>query len=190
MILLVDNYDSFTYNLAQIIGELTDLKVLRNDDKSLYTVADQADGIIFSPGPGRSDEAGELENMIRRYYDKKPLLGICLGHQAIGEVFGGTVTHATTIRHGKVSTMLTTAPSALFTTPKTDIMRYHSLIVKADRLPKEFVITGQSADDHEVMAMQHRWLPVFGLQFHPESIGTPEGAEMIRKFAALTQTSN
>lgn len=190
MILLVDNYDSFTYNLAQIVGEVTELKVLRNDDKSLYSIADQSDGIIFSPGPGRPDEAGELENMIRRYYDKKPLLGICLGHQAIGEVFGGTVTRAAAIRHGKVSTMITTAPSALFTAPKTNIMRYHSLIVKADQVSKDFIITGQSSDDHEVMAIQHKLLPIFGLQFHPESIGTPEGAEMIRKFVTLTQDSN
>jgi len=187
MILLVDNYDSFTYNLAQIVGKMTELKILRNDDKRLYDVADQASGIIFSPGPGQPSEAGEMENMIQRYADKVPLLGICLGHQAIGEVFGGVVTHATTIRHGKVSEMRIIEPSALFSSQTTSVMRYHSLIIKSNQIPDDFVVTGRACDDGEVMAMQHITLPIFGLQFHPESIGTPEGEKMIKKFVLLTQ---
>ena len=187
MILVVDNYDSFTYNLAQIVGKMTDLVILRNDDEHLYDVADQASGIIFSPGPGKPNEAGEMENMIRQYANKIPLLGICLGHQAIGEVFGGVVTNATIIRHGKVSDMLAIAPSALFIAQTTAVMRYHSLIIKTNHMPDNFIVTGRASDDNEIMAMQHVSLPIFGLQFHPESIGTPEGAKMIEEFVLLTQ---
>lgn len=187
MILLVDNYDSFTYNLAQIIGQISDLKILRNDDAQLYEVAEEADGIIFSPGPGRPSEAGEMENMIRQFFETKPILGICLGHQAIAEVFGGAVEKASEVRHGKVSTMLSKEPSKLFGSKNTEIMRYHSLIVARDKMPANFVVTGVASDDLEVMAMQHMSLPIFGLQFHPESIGTPAGSKMIENFVTLTQ---
>lgn len=186
MILLVDNYDSFTYNLAQIIGQITDLVVLRHDDKRLYEVADQAAGIIFSPGPGTPDKAGEMENMVRHYAKSKPMLGICLGHQAIGEAFGGKIIHASEVKHGKVSQMLTTKASQLWTAASIDVMRYHSLIIDKNNVPKHFKITGIAADDHQIMAMQHDTLPIFGLQFHPESIGTPEGAAIIKKFVAIT----
>lgn len=186
MILIVDNYDSFTYNLAQIVGQYTTVKVLRNDDPDLRMVAQQAAGLIFSPGPGTPDQAGEMEDLIRQFAGQKPMLGICLGHQAIGEVFGGAVTHAKQVRHGKVSDMAVVAPSQLLAAKQTPVMRYHSLIIPADQLPKDFIVTGVAMDDHEVMAMQHRVQPIFGLQFHPESIGTPEGAQMIQNFVALT----
>ncbi|NYS22250.1 aminodeoxychorismate/anthranilate synthase component II [Leuconostoc sp. DB-1] len=186
MILIVDNYDSFTYNLAQIVGTKTDLVVLRNDDQKLYATADKADGIIFSPGPGKPEQAGEMENMIRHYANSKPLLGICLGHQAIGEVFGGRVKRAAVIRHGKGSDMLVADTSPLLSTGLVKIMRYHSLILDKKNFPKDFKVVGIAQDDDEIMAMQHKTLPVFGFQFHPESIGTPTGSKMIEKFIALT----
>ncbi|MGO0154272.1 anthranilate synthase component II [Leuconostoc mesenteroides] len=187
MILIVDNYDSFTYNLAQIVGTKTDLVVLRNDDQKLYSTADKADGIIFSPGPGQPDQAGEMENMIRRYANSKPMLGICLGHQAIGEVFGGRVKQAAVIRHGKVSDMLAVEASSLLSRGSVEIMRYHSLILDKENFPKDFQVVGIAQDDNEIMAMQHKSLPLFGFQFHPESIGTPTGSKMIEKFIALTE---
>ncbi|GMA68837.1 glutamine amidotransferase [Leuconostoc litchii] len=187
MILLVDNYDSFTYNLAQIIGTKTSLVVLRNDDERLYTIANRANGIIFSPGPGKPNQAGEMENMIRHFAYTKPMLGICLGHQAIGEVFGGQVQHASVVRHGKVSKMVNVCSSPLLSEDMVQIMRYHSLILDKQKFPKNFEVTGISADDNEVMAMQHESLPIYGFQFHPESIGTPMGTAMIEKFIALTE---
>ncbi|MGB4823396.1 MAG: aminodeoxychorismate/anthranilate synthase component II, partial [Leuconostoc mesenteroides] len=164
MILIVDNYDSFTYNLAQIVGTKTDLVVLRNDDQKLYATADKADGIIFSPGPGKPEQAGEMENMIRHYANSKPMLGICLGHQAIGEVFGGRVKRAAVIRHGKVSDMLVADTSPLLSTGLVKIMRYHSLILDKKNFPKDFKVVGIAQDDDEIMAMQHKTLPVFGFQ--------------------------
>ncbi|WEV53823.1 aminodeoxychorismate/anthranilate synthase component II [Leuconostocaceae bacterium ESL0723] len=187
MILLVDNYDSFTYNLAQIIGEDEEVVVLRNDDERLEETAKKADGIVFSPGPGSPDQAGQMEDLIREFYQDKPMLGICLGHQAIGEVFGGQVAHAPEIRHGKVSPMDTTGSRLIEDQDGVDIMRYHSLIVDKDHLPDHFKVTGVATDDHEVMAIEHEDLPIFGIQFHPESIGTPAGAAMVKRFIALTQ---
>ncbi|CAH1851845.1 anthranilate synthase component II [Convivina praedatoris] len=182
MILLVDNYDSFTYNLAQIVGQLTEVQVLRNDDPELEAVAQQADGIIFSPGPGSPDQAGQMEALIKEHAEDKPMLGICLGHQAIGEVFGGQVAHAPEIRHGKMSQMKTSQSKLFDEAPDVDIMRYHSLIVDKNHLPAHFKVTGVATDDGEVMAIEHDSLPIYGVQFHPESIGTPAGQEMIKRF--------
>lgn len=186
MILLVDNYDSFTYNLAQMIGQLTTVRVMRNDDPQLVAVAATATGIVFSPGPGTPEQAGQMEAVIKQFASTKPMLGICLGHQAMAEVFGGQIVLAPHIRHGKVSTM-TTRAATLFTEGEYDIMRYHSLIIDPQHLPTDFIVTGQAADDGEIMAMEHQNLPLYGLQFHPESIGTPAGMQMLEKFITVTE---
>ncbi|EOT29043.1 aminodeoxychorismate/anthranilate synthase component II [Enterococcus saccharolyticus] len=179
MILLVDNYDSFTHNLAHQFH--TELVILRNDDPNLMETAQKASAIVFSPGPGRPNEAGLMEEVIRRFYKEKPMLGICLGHQALGEVFGGKISIASKIMHGKVS-QLKHEQQGLFrdVTLDTDIMRYHSLIIEPDTLPDVFEIYGYA--DDEIMAIKHKEYPVYGLQFHPESIGTTEGQTMIDTF--------
>lgn len=168
MILLVDNYDSFTYNLVQLLPE--DLVILRNDDPSLLSQAEKASAIVLSPGPGRPSEAGMIELLIRRFYRRKPILGICLGHQAIGEVFGGKIICAPTIMHGKQSNLSGDRP----------VMRYHSLMIDPEDVPQDLEVT----DEVEgcIMAIRHRRYPVFGLQFHPESIGTENGAGYLTQF--------
>ena len=185
MILLVDNYDSFTYNLAQYIGEFAEVKVLRNDKRDLYAVAEVADKIVFSPGPGWPADAGRMEEMIRDFAGKKPILGICLGHQAIAEVFGGKLDLAKHIMHGKTSMAESLIASPLLAgIPKThEIMRYHSIVIS--QMPADFKILSKTTDDHEIMAIQHDTLPIFGMQYHPESIGTPEGMWMIENFVRL-----
>ncbi|CAK8053885.1 anthranilate synthase component II [Eupransor demetentiae] len=185
MILLVDNYDSFTYNLAQIVGQYADVEVLRNDDPKLAEAAKEADGIIFSPGPGAPSEAGQMEDLIREHQNDKAMLGICLGHQAIGEVFGGRVDRADEIRHGKVSEMKTQGGQLFGGVSELPIMRYHSLIIDRSQIPEGFKITGLSEDDDEIMAIEHKDLPIYGLQFHPESIGTPSGEAMIKRFIEI-----
>jgi anthranilate synthase component 2 len=184
MILLVDNYDSFTYNLAQMIEPFHELVILRNDDPKLSETAKVADAIIFSPGPGWPADAGSMELLILEYYQTKPMLGICLGHQALAEVFGGRLAVAKEIRHGKESAVRKTPNSLLFKTlpDEFQVMRYHSLVVEKDHMPDSFIIAGVACDDHEVMAMEHEALPIFGMQFHPESIGTPQGEQMIQQF--------
>lgn len=179
MILLVDNYDSFTHNLAHQFD--TELVILRNDDAQLLEVAAEAEAIVFSPGPGRPDEAGLMEEIIRQFYQTKPMLGICLGHQALGEVFGGKISVAEKIMHGKIS-QLSHQQQGLFqdVTTNTEIMRYHSLIIEPDTLPAVFDVHGYA--DGEIMAIKHQKYPVYGLQFHPESIGTTEGQRMIDAF--------
>ncbi|MBC6309784.1 aminodeoxychorismate/anthranilate synthase component II [Listeria sp. FSL L7-1582] len=190
MILLVDNYDSFTYNLEQYLAEFADeVVVCRNDAADLMELAASATGIVLSPGPGKPSEAGLLEEVVRRFADKLPMLGICLGHQAIGEVFGGTVSRAGEIRHGKVSMMRQTAGSAIFAglDEELEIMRYHSLIVEKEAFPEALEVLARSLDDDEIMAMQLRGFPVYGLQFHPESIGTLDGKRMMANFVAIVE---
>jgi anthranilate synthase component 2 len=184
MILLVDNYDSFTYNLAQMIEPTHELTILRNDDERLSEVAETADAIIFSPGPGWPKDAGKMEELIKTFYEKKPMLGICLGHQAMAEVFGGRLAVANEIRHGKESTVQKNQDSVLFETlpDEFQVMRYHSLVVEKGHMPEDFNISGIATDDLEVMAMEHQSLPIYGMQFHPESIGTPRGEKMIQQF--------
>lgn len=185
MILLVDNYDSFTYNLAQYIGEFEEVRVLRHDDRDLYDVAEAADKLVFSPGPGWPADAGRMEEMIRDFAGKKPILGICLGHQAIAEVFGGKLDLAKRIMHGKTSQAeISQASPLLAGIPKThDIMRYHSIVISD--MPADFEVLSKTTDDHEIMAIQHKTLPIFGMQYHPESIGTPDGLKMIENFVRL-----
>lgn len=187
MILLIDNYDSFTYNLAQYLGSFTPVQVLRNDAESLYEAAKKADGLVFSPGPGWPAEAGLMEALIRDFAGKKPTLGICLGHQAIAEVFGGKLGLAKTVMHGKQSRIALEKPSLIFDgiASGVPIMRYHSIVV--EELPPAFDSTAITMDDQEIMAIQHQELPIFGLQFHPESIGSPDGLKMVENFVSLVQ---
>ena len=170
MILLVDNYDSFTYNLVQLLPE--NLRILRNDDPELFSVAEEAEAIVLSPGPGRPAEAGNIEMLIRRFYRRKPILGICLGHQAIGEVFGGRIIQAPKIMHGKQSN--------LEGMRNRQVMRYHSLMIDPERLPEDLEVTYEAEDC--IMAVRHKRYHVFGLQFHPESIGTEDGASYLNQF--------
>lgn len=189
MILLIDNYDSFTHNLAQLIETEQEVLVVRNDDEKIYQLAEQARAIVISPGPGRPSEAGEIKKVIQKFYQIKPILGICLGHQAIGEVFGAQISSAQQIRHGKQSMISIREKNQLFQgiEKNTAVMRYHSLIIEPQTLPSEFTITAIADDDQEIMAIEHKIYPVFGFQFHPESIGTLEGQTMIKNFIQLTE---
>ena len=187
MILLVDNYDSFTYNLAQYLSVFSEVKVFRNDDEDLYEEAEKAAALVFSPGPGWPADAGLMERMIQDFAGKKPMLGICLGHQALAEAFGGQLRLAKHVMHGKQSHLLFKTPSQIFKGIENNvpIMRYHSLVV--DQLPEDFEVTAITNDDREIMALQHKNLPIYGLQFHPESIGSPDGLKMIENFVYLVQ---
>lgn len=188
MILLIDNYDSFVYNLYQYLGEFTqDIKVIRNDDYTLDEIKKMDfDAIVISPGPGRPDEAGVCEDVIRYFYDKKPILGVCLGHQALCEVFGHEVTYAPTLMHGKSSLMHIIEDTPLTHGIKTPtiVARYHSLV--ANEAKSDLEVVGTS-DDGCIMAVKHKDYPVYGVQFHPESIMTIDGKRMIQNFLEEAQ---
>lgn len=184
MILIIDNYDSFTYNLYQYVGEIyPDIKVLRNDE---FTIEDlkklPLEAIIISPGPGRPENAGRSIEVIKEFEDKVPILGICLGHQAIGYAYGGNVISAPVIMHGKTS-MINHKGEDIFKNINSPlkIMRYHSLIVEKQSLPKDLVVTAET-EDGLIMALKHRKYRVQGLQFHPESIFTDQGKLLIKNF--------
>lgn len=185
MILIIDNYDSFTYNLYQYIGEIyTHMKVVRNDEITVNEIAClNPDGIILSPGPGTPDKAGICVDLVKKYAGKIPILGICLGHQAIGYAFGSKVVRAENIMHGKTSKLKHNGEK-LFKGIKTplEVMRYHSLIVDKNSLAEELEITAESLDDNVIMGLKHKKYEVYGLQFHPESIITEEGKKIIRNF--------
>ncbi|HEL0661884.1 TPA: aminodeoxychorismate/anthranilate synthase component II [Streptococcus equi subsp. zooepidemicus] len=187
MILLIDNYDSFTYNLAQYLSAFDQTIVLTNQDPKLFDLAKQADAIVLSPGPGWPKATNQMPSLIRAFYDQKPMLGVCLGHQAIAEALGGRLRLAKRVMHGKQSILERQAPAKLFQQlPKQlTVMRYHSIVV--DDLPADFVITARDCEDSEIMAFEHRQLPLFGLQFHPESIGTADGRTMIANFMAVVK---
>ncbi len=190
MILLVDNYDSFSYNLYQMIGALNaDIRVVRNDALSVDEVAALAPShIILSPGPGRPEEAGICIELVRQLGASIPLLGVCLGHQAIAAAFGATVTYAQRLMHGKQSLVQFDTDSPLFAgLPKAaPVARYHSLAVAADTLPDALMPVAQTMDGAaEVMALQHVDYPIYGVQYHPESIMTPDGAAMLKNFLAV-----
>lgn len=190
MILLVDNYDSFSYNLYQMIGALNaDIRVVRNDALSVDEVAALAPShIILSPGPGRPEEAGICIELVRQLGASIPLLGVCLGHQAIAAAFGATVTYAQRLMHGKQSLVQFDTDSPLFAgLPKAaPVARYHSLAVAEDTLPDALMPVAQTRDGAaEVMALQHADYPIYGVQFHPESIMTPDGAAMLKNFLAV-----
>ncbi|WP_336046824.1 anthranilate synthase component II [Solibacillus ferritrahens] len=185
MILLIDNYDSFTYNLYHQIAEFgEEVKIVRNDTVTVNDIRSmKPKAIVISPGPGEPKEAGIVIEMIQQLYTEFPILGICLGHQSIGEAFGATVSQAKNIMHGKTS-KLRFDKKGLFEhfEREIEVMRYHSLIIEKETLHEEFEIVAISADDKEIMAIQHCKFPVYGLQFHPESIGTKLGSEIIREF--------
>ena len=184
MILLIDNYDSFTYNLYQYMGIFNDdIKVVRNDKITIEEIKALApERIVLSPGPKSPKEAGICIDAVREFYDKIPILGICLGHQSIGEAFGATVSYAKKIFYGKQSEITHTGDS-VFTGIDSPIKvaRYHSLAVKKEGLPDCLRILAET-DDGEIMAMRHKEYPVVGLQFHPESIYTEHGKRMLENF--------
>ena len=185
MILLIDNYDSFTYNLFQYLGEVEeDIIVKRNDEITISEIEELSPtAIVISPGPGRPEAAGISMEVIQQFYKKTPILGICLGHQAIGAAFGANVIGAKQIMHGKTSEIEHTGTD-LFAgqeQPLT-VMRYHSLVVEKASLPDELEVTATSLDDHEIMALKHKEYPLYGLQFHPESIGTRTGKQLLHEF--------
>ena len=188
MILLIDNYDSFSYNLYQYLGELkADIKVIRNDEMSVEEIrALNPDKIVISPGPGRPEDAGIIIEAVKALGKDIPILGVCLGHQAICAAFGAKITYASRLMHGKQSlTDLDTAQPIFKDCPeKTPVARYHSLVADESTLPSELKVIAR-ADDGEVMAVRHEKFPIYGLQFHPESILTPEGKKMLGNFLSI-----
>ncbi|WP_297482037.1 aminodeoxychorismate/anthranilate synthase component II [Sulfurimonas sp.] len=189
MILMIDNYDSFTYNIVQYCRELgADLKIIRNDEMSVQEIANlHPEKIIVSPGPASPDEAGITLDVIRYFKDKVPILGICLGHQSIAQVFGGDVIRAKNMMHGKTSIMKQTQQCALFKDIPQEFIatRYHSLIVDKNTLPDIIKPTAFSSDDDEIMALKIKDKEIYGVQFHPESIMSEYGHEMIGNFLKL-----
>lgn len=191
MILVLDNYDSFTYNLVQYLGELgEDVRVLRNDALTVEEVgALQPEAIVVSPGPCTPSEAGISVPLIQRWGSTIPILGVCLGHQAIGEAYGGKVVRATRVMHGKMSEILHDGTD-LFAGIQSPlkVMRYHSLVVQRSELPDALLVTAVAADDHtEIHALRHREHPVWGVQFHPESILTESGRQILQNFLTLAR---
>ena len=193
MLLVIDNYDSFTYNLVQYFGELgEDPHVVRNDAITLGAVAALGpDAIVLGPGPGIPSDAGITIDVIRRFGAQIPILGVCLGHQAIGEAYGGRVIRAPRgVMHGKPS-RVRHAGTGLFAgvSDPLEVMRYHSLVVEHASFPADLVATATALDDAtEIHALRHREHPVFGVQFHPESIGTPEGRRILANFLTLAKS--
>jgi anthranilate synthase/aminodeoxychorismate synthase-like glutamine amidotransferase len=186
MILLIDNYDSFTYNLAQFLGQLGEnLEVRRNDQITLDQIAaKKPQRIVISPGPGEPQNAGICIDVIRQFTGKIPILGVCLGHQAIGYAFGGKVVRAPTLMHGKTSRIHHDSKTIFRKLPQDFVAtRYHSLIVQKKGLPRELEISAET--DGLIMGLRHRKLPLEGVQFHPESVLTEVGMQLLRNFLAL-----
>ena len=185
MILLIDNYDSFSYNLYQLIGEIdTDIRVIRNDEMAIEEIRNlKPDRIILSPGPGRPEDAGIIIDVVKQLGREIPILGVCLGHQAICAAFGATVTYAKRLMHGKQSEVTFDSDCVLFEKcPRPlPVARYHSLAADPVTIPECLKVTAMTAEN-EVMAVQHREYPIFGVQFHPESILTPEGRTILVNF--------
>lgn len=185
MILLIDNYDSFSYNLYQMVGEIEPkIKVIRNDELTVEEIKTlQPDHIILSPGPGRPENAGVITDVVRQLGTKVPVLGVCLGHQAICAAFGATITYAQKLMHGKQSIVKFDLSCPLFRgCPKeAPVARYHSLAADANTMPDCLKVTAATKEG-EIMAVQHRQYPVYGVQFHPESILTPNGKQMLENF--------
>lgn len=189
MIVIIDNYDSFTYNLYQYIGMIDEnVKVFRNNKITIEELNEMdISHIIISPGPKYPKDAGISMAVIKAFYKKAPILGVCLGHQSIGEVFGGRTIYAQNIMHGKLSTV-THNREYIFENVDNPlkVARYHSLVIDKNNLPDELEIIAQSNDDGEIMAVKHKKYPVFGLQFHPESMASEYGIEILRNFITCT----
>ena len=185
MTLLIDNYDSFSYNLYQMLGAIDpDIKVIRNDEMTVEEIENLSpDRIVLSPGPGRPENAGVILEVVEKLKGKFPILGVCLGHQAISMAFGATVTYAPRLMHGKQSEVTIDTTDLLFQglPEKIPVARYHSLIADADTIPPELIVTAKTSEN-EVMAVRHKDYPVYGVQFHPESIMTPDGEKILRNF--------
>jgi anthranilate synthase component 2 len=185
MILLIDNYDSFSYNLYQYVGSInSDVQVIKNDELSVEEIAViKPSHIIISPGPGRPSDAGICEKAIDFFKEKVPILGICLGEQAICETFGAKIVHAKKLMHGKTSSIYIANGSPIFKgfAPIIQAARYHSLIAKRDTIPDELLVIAED-DNAEVMGVKHRDYEIYGLQFHPESILTKNGITIIENF--------
>ena len=189
MIVMIDNYDSFTYNLVQYLGELgEELIVKRNDAVTLQAIARlRPSSIVISPGPGRPGDAGISNDLITKFAGKIPILGVCLGHQCVGEVFGGEVVRAARLMHGKTSRIYHTRTTLFKGLPRPfDATRYHSLILKRESCPSILRVTAWTSD-REIMGIQHRRLPVYGVQFHPESILTSAGKDLLQNFLTLAR---
>lgn len=188
MILLIDNYDSFSYNLYQLIGTINpDITVIRNDEMGIAEIEKLApEHIILSPGPGRPSDAGICEDVIQFFKGKIPIFGVCLGHQAICEVFGARVGYAKKLMHGKMSVVNIDTESRIFEGMGNtmEAARYHSLSADGSTIPKELKVIA-STSDGEIMAVEHVSCPVYGVQFHPESILTPEGKKVIENFLKI-----
>jgi anthranilate synthase/aminodeoxychorismate synthase-like glutamine amidotransferase len=188
MILIIDNYDSFTYNLVHLVGRHTDdLEVVRNDDLSLKEVVAMApDGVLISPGPGRPAEAGITEPVIRELGDTTPILGVCLGHQAIGEVFGGDIVQAEELMHGKTSPVQHDEKGVFDgIDPTFDATRYHSLVVDPDTFPHDDLEVTAEAENGTIMGLEHRSYPLHGIQFHPESVMTKAGPKIVENWLSM-----
>ena len=190
MVLLIDNYDSFSYNLVQLIGELTDgnIKVVRNDEITIDEIRKMnPESIILSPGPGKPEDAGICEDVVRQLKDEYPILGVCLGHQSICEVFGAKVTYAKQLMHGKQSEMTILKEDPIFEGLGESFKgaRYHSLSADRNTIPDELEVIAIDGKDGEVMAVKHKEYPIYGLQFHPGSVLTPEGKKLVNNFLKL-----
>jgi len=188
MVLLIDNYDSFSYNLVQLAGSICpDIQVVRNDAVTVDEILERNPShIILSPGPGYPKDAGICEEVVQKIGGKIPILGVCLGHQAICEAFGGKIIHAKELMHGKKSRIMidTTCPVFGGMEPEIDAARYHSLVADKEAIPDELTVTARSKDQ-EVMAVRHVNYEIYGLQFHPESILTPDGRKILENFLSI-----
>ncbi|PWB85451.1 anthranilate synthase component II [Methanobrevibacter thaueri] len=185
MILLIDNYDSFSYNLFQLIGKINpDIQVSRNDKITIEEISDlNPECIILSPGPGKPENAGICIDIVKEFHDRIPILGVCLGHQAICAAFGGEISHAKRLMHGKSSDISLDYDFIFKGLPsEINVGRYHSLSLVEDTLPDELEIISKARDDREIMAVKHKDYNVYGLQFHPESILTPDGLTIMENF--------
>ena len=185
MILLIDNYDSFSYNLFQLIGKINpDIQVSRNDKITIEEISDlNPECIILSPGPGKPENAGICIDIVKEFHDRIPILGVCLGHQAICAAFGGEISHAKRLMHGKSSDISLDYDFIFKGLPsEINVGRYHSLSLVEDTLPSELEIISKARDDREIMAVKHKDYNVYGLQFHPESILTPDGLTIMENF--------